>query len=86
MPQSPAFTVSETESSSSLTISGTTATLYFSSPVAGHTYQLQYSDTLQTGSWQNYGPAQSGSSGALAFPAPVNPTAPQRFYRFMIQQ
>jgi fibronectin type 3 domain-containing protein len=86
MPQSPPFTLSETALSSSITMSGTTATVYFNNPVTGHTYQLQYSDTLQTGSWQNYGPAQSGSAGTLLFPAPLDTTQPRRFYRFMIQQ
>ncbi len=67
-------------------MSGTTATLYFNNSVTGHTYQLQYSDTLQAGSWQNYGPAQAGSSSTLVFPAPVDAAETQRFYRLMIQQ
>jgi hypothetical protein len=86
MPQSPAFTVNETALSSAMAMSGTTATLYFNNSVTGHTYQLQYSDTLQEGSWQNYGPAQAGTSGTLLFTAPVNATGAQRFYRWMIQQ
>jgi fibronectin type 3 domain-containing protein len=86
MPQSPPFTVSETTLSSTITMSGSSATLYFNNSVTGHTYQLQYSDTLQDGSWQNYGPAQSGSAGTLLFTAPVNSTEPERFYRFMIQR
>jgi hypothetical protein len=86
MPQSPVFTVNETALSSSMTMSGTAATLYFNDSVTGHTYQLQYSDTLQEGSWQNCGPAQAGTGGPLLFTAPVNATGAQRFYRWMIQQ
>jgi hypothetical protein len=85
-PQSPVFTVNETALSSSMTMSGTAATLYFNDSVTGHTYQLQYSDTLQEGSWQNCGPAQAGTGGPLLFTAPVNATGAQRFYRWMIQQ
>ncbi len=86
MPQSPAFTASETTMSTSLNLGGTNATVYFNNSVLGHAYQLQYSATLQPGSWRNYGSPQAGTGGTLAFPAPVDATEPQRFYRFLIQQ
>lgn len=47
----------------------------------GRRYQLQYSDTLQSGSWTNVGPEALGHGGSLALSVPKDPTKPNRFYR-----
>jgi len=71
--------------SSGLSISGSTATLTVPASVIGHTYQLQYTDNLATGGWQNVGTAQVGTAGSLQFTAVFDSSAPKRFYRIMIQ-
>jgi len=74
----------EQNSSTSATFAGNTGTLIFASPVAGHSYQLQCSDDLASGSWQNYGAPQIGDSANLQFNLPVTPGQPHRFYRVQI--
>jgi autotransporter-associated beta strand protein len=57
------------------------------SSVAGHTYQLQTSSNLGSGSWTNIGSAQAGTGGNLILNVNVNPsTAPSGFYRILIRQ
>lgn len=56
------------------------------SSVVGHSYQLQYSGDLSSGSWTDIGSPQSGTGGILIFSITVNPgTAPNGFYRILIQ-
>jgi len=47
----------------------------------GRRYQLQYSETLQPGSWTNVGPEALGHGGNLSLSVPKDPTKTQRFYR-----
>jgi autotransporter-associated beta strand protein len=74
----------EQQGSTFATLSGSTGTLFFASPVAGHSYQLQYCDDLAAGTWQNYGAPQVGDSANLQFNLPVTPGQPRRFYRVQI--
>jgi autotransporter-associated beta strand protein len=85
-PQSPAISAAEKNASSSISLSGSTGTLTFKSSVIGHNYQLQYIDSLTSGTWTNYGTAQPGTGGILIFPAPYDNTVPRRFYRLQIRQ
>ena len=62
------------------------ATVTAASSVPGHIYQLQYTDDLINDPWQNIGSSQTGTGGALQFIAPVNLSAPSRFYRLQVQQ
>jgi hypothetical protein len=54
--------------------------------VPGHTYQMQYTNALTSGTWTNYGSTQAGSGGNLQFAIPYNPTVPSGFFRLLIQQ
>lgn len=76
----------EQHSSSTISLSGSSGTLSFNSPVPGHTYQLQYCDDLASGTWQNNGAAQVGDTANLQFQLPVNVGSPRRFYRIQIQK
>jgi autotransporter-associated beta strand protein len=74
-----------------MVISGTGANTNLSftveASVVGHTYQLQYSSDLSSGSWTNLGSSQTGTGGNLNFSITVNPgLAPTGFYRILIQQ
>lgn len=51
---------------------------------SGHNYQLQYSDDLSAGSWQNAGAARSGSDALLTFTNGLAPDALRRFYRVVV--
>ncbi len=50
---------------------------------AGHTYQLQRTDTLG-GPWANIGPAFAGTGTTLTLTDPTGATGPQRFYRVAV--
>ena len=50
----------------------------------GHSYQLQRSATLNSADWQNVGPAQDGTGGALTFTDFGVSGSPQGFYRILI--
>jgi autotransporter-associated beta strand protein len=85
-PQSPSISVAEKNASSQISISGGAGALTFKSSVSGHTYQLQYVDTLTSGTWTNYGTTQPGTGGNLIFSAPYDNSVPRRFYRLQIRQ
>lgn len=76
----------EQQRSSSISLSGSSGTLTFKSPVPGHAYQLQYCDDLATGNWQNAGQVQVGDGSDLQFDLPTDSTKPRRFYRLQIQK
>jgi hypothetical protein len=48
---------------------------------AGHSYQLQYSDSLRPAAWANLGPPQAGTETFLVFTHTNGIAASQRFYR-----
>jgi hypothetical protein len=56
----------------------------FTSSVLGHTYQLQYSDDLLPGTWQNIGSIRAGTGGDLQFDVPLEPGTPRRFFRILV--
>jgi T5SS/PEP-CTERM-associated repeat protein len=49
--------------------------------VTGHTYQLQYTASLNPTNWTNTAAPQPGTGGVLTFTDPGGTTNPQRFYR-----
>ena len=51
---------------------------------ASHTYQLQYSDTLQPASWNNVGSAQAGNGSPMVLTYTNGVAAGQRFYRVAV--
>ena len=69
-----------------LQISGSELTLTVRSSRADHRYQLQFTDDLVSGTWQNMGPAGAGTGGDLLLTLPIDPAAPRRFYRFVIER
>ncbi len=66
-------------------ISGENADLYMSivSSVAGHTYQVEYSTDLLSGSWTPIGAAQAGTGEPLEFTIPVT-LEESSYYRIRI--
>jgi cellulose 1,4-beta-cellobiosidase len=69
--------------------SGTNTNLAFTvrSSVIGHTYQLQFSSNLVSGSWTNVGSVQAGTGGNIIVNVTVNASSVQSgFYRILIQQ
>jgi len=60
------------------------AKLTTATSVAGHSYQLQSSTSLASGSWQNVGDPLPGNGSPLVFETPFNPDEPRRFYRILI--
>jgi autotransporter-associated beta strand protein len=85
-PQSPPISAAEKGASAKISVSGSTGTLTFTSSVVGHTYQLQYVDSLTSGTWSNFGTAQPGTGADLILVAPYDSSVPRRFYRLLIQQ
>jgi autotransporter-associated beta strand protein len=85
-PQSPPISAAEKGASSKISLSGSDGTLTFTSSVEGHTYQLQYIDSLTNGTWSNFGPAQPGTGGDLILAVPYDNSVPRRFYRLQIRQ
>ena len=85
-PQSPAISGTEQSESTRLNVSGSNSAVTFGASVIGHRYQLQYVDTLTSGTWTNYGSPQLGTGGNLIFTAPYDSTVPRRFYRLQIRQ
>ena len=85
-PVSPPITQTEMQAPA-MGIAGGNANLSVAASVVGHTYQLQKSETLAPGSWQNIGSPVPGNGGTLNFSEPVPPpSTPRCFYRFSIQQ
>ena len=56
------------------------------STVAGRTYQLQRSDTLQAGSWINIGSPMTGTGSPAVLSDPSSAGANRHFYRVQITQ
>jgi hypothetical protein len=55
--------------------------------VLGHTYQLQYSTNLVSGSWTDVGSPQNGTGANIILNVTINPSSvPCGFYRILIQQ
>jgi alpha-L-rhamnosidase len=62
--------------------------LNFTIPVSvpGHSYQLQYTDNLTSGTWQNYPNSipQGGTGAAMLMSIPFDPTVTHHFFRILI--
>ena len=68
-----------------LVIGGGVASITATKSVAGHSYQLQYSDSLSSGTWINLGVSQAGTGAELSFEVPMPSGIQRRFYRLIIQ-
>jgi autotransporter-associated beta strand protein len=62
----------------------TVASLTVPASVLGHTYQLQYSATLASGSWTNLGSPVAGTGGQIVISAITDPGARKGFFRLLI--
>jgi alpha-L-rhamnosidase len=87
-PQAPPVTASELVTPIMI-YSGQTGTANFSLAVSvtGHAYQLQSTNDLVSGKWQNVpgsAAVQSGNGGPLQFSVPVAPSVLTCFFRFLI--
>ncbi len=65
-------------------ISGVGMNFTVQSSVVGHKYQLQYSDTMAAGTWQDLEAAHVGNGSPLVIATPYDPTAPKRYYRLKL--
>jgi glucose/arabinose dehydrogenase/mono/diheme cytochrome c family protein len=52
----------------------------------GHSYQLQYSDSLAPESWQNLGVPAAGTGAPLEIEIAASPSVPMRFFRIVISR
>jgi hypothetical protein len=50
----------------------------------GHSYQLQYRDSLSNGTWQNVGVSVAGANAPIVLTHTGGATAQQRFYRVAV--
>jgi hypothetical protein len=67
-----------------LQISGSTIYFTVQSSVTGHTYQLQYSDTMEPGEWSNLESLRTGDGNNLVIQTPYRAEVERRFYRILI--
>lgn len=86
-PESAAFTVAEMRGASlTHTGNGRTLTMTLKSSVAGHDYQLQFTDDLVSGDWDDVGNSQTGNGNDLTFNIPPSADATRGYFRFVIQR
>ncbi len=92
IPATPASALlSETESATPAFViipsSGETpamARLTTATSVVGHSYQLQTSTDLASGSWLAVGDPVLGDGSPIVFETPYDPAEPRRFYRILV--
>ncbi|MCX6880102.1 MAG: SUMF1/EgtB/PvdO family nonheme iron enzyme [Verrucomicrobia bacterium] len=65
-------------------IAGGNVNLTVQPSVAGRSYQLQVSDTMAAGSWQDVGVVRVGDGNNLVISVPYVPAVRQRFYRLAL--
>ncbi|MEI6607091.1 MAG: leucine-rich repeat protein, partial [Verrucomicrobiota bacterium] len=65
-------------------ISGGNVTFSVQTSVVGRRYQLQYSDTMESGSWPHLGPLRVGDGSRLDISTPFSQALPRRFYRLAL--
>ena len=68
-----------------MAISGGNVHFTVQASVAGRGYQLQCSDTMVPGSWQDLGPVRVGDGNDLPITTQYAPAAGRRFYRLALQ-
>lgn len=66
-----------------ISVAGNFVTVTLSSNI-GHGYQLEYSPSLETSSWQKIGLRKDGLNGLLSFTIPIDPEVGKGFYRVHI--
>jgi hypothetical protein len=69
-----------------IAISGGNVNFTVQPSVAGRGYQLQCSDTLAPGSWQDLGAVRVGDGNNLVITTPCEPGVHRRFYRLALQE
>jgi hypothetical protein len=85
-PESPDFTARELHGGTlALDAGGATLTKTMPSSVVGHTYQIQFTENLASGLWEDVGASQTGSGNDLPFTLP-NPNTATGFFRFIISR
>jgi len=62
------------------------AQMVISNSVVGHTYQLQTSTSLTSGSWENMGDAVLSDGSPIIFETNYDASEPSRFYRVLIDR
>jgi hypothetical protein len=67
-----------------IAISGGNVDFTVQPSVAGRTYQLQVSDTMAAGTWQDVGEERVGDGNDLVISIPYVPSVRQRFYRLAL--
>jgi sulfatase modifying factor 1 len=67
-----------------MAITGGNVNLTVQPSVAGRSYQLQVSETMAAGSWQDLGAVRMGDGNDLVFSVPYVPSVRQRFYRLAL--
>ena len=65
-------------------ISGGMVNFTVQSSVAGRAYQLEYSDSMTSGTWHALGAVRVGDGTPLAITTPYDPALPRRFYRLAL--
>jgi len=65
---------------------GTIATIVVKASVPGHVYQLQYTNDLRSGTWQNLGSPETGTGDDLQFGTVGTGSLPIGFYRIQVQR
>ncbi|MEY4482966.1 MAG: hypothetical protein RL693_418, partial [Verrucomicrobiota bacterium] len=84
-PASPSITPTELDAPS-INISGSDIVLGVNITVVGHTYQIQYSDTLLSNDWHDMGTPTVGNGSGMTFQIINQAGLPRRFYRILIQR
>ncbi len=78
--ESPAFSQAELLGGTlAFTGGSTTLAMTMTDSVAGHTCQLQFTDNLTAGTWEDIGFSQTGAGNDLTFTAPASPSAAAGF-------
>ncbi|MEO7098754.1 MAG: LamG-like jellyroll fold domain-containing protein, partial [Luteolibacter sp.] len=89
-PVSPEITEEELRTStlnfSNLTATSGNITMTIPTSAVGHTYQVQQSPDLTTGSWQSVGDAQIGTGGQLQITIPLTLSVQKGFYRILVSR
>ena len=67
-----------------LEISGGNLNFTVQPSVSGRNYQLQYSDTMVSGTWTNVGIARSGNGGNIVITTPHVTGLKRGFYRLLL--
>lgn len=84
-PASPPIMLTE-QAAPGISLSGSDVVLGVNTTIVGHTYQIQYSDTLLSNDWHDMGAPFIGNGSGMTFQIVNEATLPRRFYRIWIQR